>query len=211
MTRSSVPWKSARTLPSADSTVEDWAAGRAAGRGTLPMNRAKTATAPAAKPAAAQSHHRRTSQTMIRPPRVLGCARRRCRWVGAGGRGALVLGCVLTGLPPTGALALGAALGAGVLAAFGAPLGALAPAAGLRRGGSDRDWPATGMHRLLGLRSSGALGPGPRWPGLCADNSCENLQEVGPQPRDRQLPHHTEGNDQQGVPEPQPAKLRPRR
>src|SRR5204862_5757924 len=131
MTRSSVPWKSARTLPSADSTVEDWAACRAAGRGTLPMNRAKTATAPGAKPAAAQSHHRRTSQTMIRPPRVLGCARRRCRWVGAGGRGALVLGCVLTGLPPTGGrgvvltglpptggLALGAALGAGVLAAF---------------------------------------------------------------------------------------------
>src|SRR5205085_2241300 len=147
MTRSSVPWKSARTLPSADSTVEDWAAGRAAGSGTLPMNRAKTATAPAAKPAAA----------------------------------------------------------------LGAAFGALAPAAGLRRGGSDRDWPATGMHRLLGLRSSGALGPGPRWPGLCADNSCENLQEVGPQPRDRQLPHHTEGNDQQGVPEPQPAKLRPRR
>ncbi len=200
MTRSSVPWKRARTLPSADSTVEDWAAGRAAGSGTLPTNRAKTATAPAAKPAAAQSHHRRKSQMMIRPPRVLGCARCRCRGfgVGAGACGDLVrwcdpLGAVeavalglaapapppraaddlvwLAGLPPAGApgvVLAGLAL-TGVLAAprarvlagsrVGAGAGfrppdagppALAPAAGLRRGGSDRDCRATGMNRLLG-------------------------------------------------------------
>jgi hypothetical protein len=152
MTRSSVPWKRATTFPSADSTVEDWAAGRAAGRGTLPTNRAKTATAPAAKPAAAQSHHRRKSQMMIRPPRVLGCARRRRgRGVGFGACGGLVRCCDLVGaveavalglapgvpppraaddlvwlagLPPAGAL--------GVVLAGLALTGALAGAAGLR-------------------------------------------------------------------------------
>jgi hypothetical protein len=185
--------------------VEDWAAGRAAGSGTLPTNRAKTATAPAAKPAAAQSHHRRKSQMRIRPPRVLGCARRRRRGfgVGAGACGGLVRGCEplgaveavplgpgapdpppraaddlvwLAALPPAGplgvvlaGLALTGVLAAprpGVLAGSRAgfrPLDAgagfrppdagppaLAPAAGLRREGSDRDCRATGMNRLLG-------------------------------------------------------------
>src|SRR5438132_3652502 len=253
MTRSSVPWKRARTLPSADSTVEDWAAGRAAGSGTLPTNRAKTATAPAAKPAAAQSHHRRKSQMMIRPPSVLGCARRRCRCrgVGAGACGDLVLPCDplgavevvalglaapdpppraagdlvwLAGLPPAGPLAVVlarlartgdlAASRAGVLAGAGAGLRppdagppALAAAAGLRRGGSERDCRATGMNRLLRSRSSGLLGGGPRRHGACGETHA-NLQEVGPQPGDGQFPHRTEGNDQEGGPDPQPAKLR---
>lgn len=156
------------------------------------MKRAKTATAPAAKPAAAQSHHRRKSQMMIRPPRVLGCARRRCRGRGAGvgSCGGLVLPGDLAGAVDVEALGLGAAdpppraagdlvwlarlaltgaLGValaglalagalagsrvGVLAGAGAGFRppeagppAFAAAAGLRRGGSDRDCRVTGMN-----------------------------------------------------------------
>ena len=59
----------------------------------------------------------------------------------------------LAGLPPAGALVVArAGVVAGCRAGRRPPLAgppALAPAAGLRRGGSDRDCGATGMHRLL--------------------------------------------------------------